>query len=79
MPKLSTNSFSRLDHNDVLFWGKNVSKEEIKVALFDMTHLKAPGSDGFHALFIKINGTWLVVPFVSGFKRSSLDMSLIKS
>ncbi|MBA0602484.1 hypothetical protein Gorai_002664 [Gossypium raimondii] len=58
----------RLDHSDVLFWGKKVSKEEIKVALFDMTHLKAPESDGFHALFIKINGTWLVVPFVSNFE-----------
>ncbi|KAK5802943.1 hypothetical protein PVK06_030577 [Gossypium arboreum] len=39
---LPRSSFPKLDHSDVLFLGKKVLKEEIKVALFDMALLKAP-------------------------------------
>ncbi|XP_017632558.1 uncharacterized protein LOC108475063 [Gossypium arboreum] len=35
------------------FFGRNVTSEEIKVALFDMEPFKAPGSDGFQAGFFQ--------------------------
>ncbi|MBA0730015.1 hypothetical protein Golax_023015, partial [Gossypium laxum] len=53
MPKLLVNSCLRLDQNDILFLGKEVSREEINATLFDMAPLKSSGSDGFHALFFQ--------------------------
>ncbi|KAK5802899.1 hypothetical protein PVK06_030528 [Gossypium arboreum] len=46
-------NFPQLEDDDVNFLGKPVTNEEINIALFDMAHLKAPGSDGFHALFFQ--------------------------
>ncbi|XP_016750407.1 uncharacterized protein [Gossypium hirsutum] len=43
--------FFRLNDKDFNFLNTPVSDEEIKIALFDMTPLKALGSDGYHALF----------------------------
>ncbi|MBA0743457.1 hypothetical protein Gogos_006130 [Gossypium gossypioides] len=51
--ELPPGSFLNLDRSDVLFLNKEVSKEEIKTALFDMAPLKSIGSDGFHALFFQ--------------------------
>lgn len=48
---LPPNSFLWLDHEYIDFLGRVVTNEEIKIALFNMAPLKAPGSDGFHALF----------------------------
>ncbi|KAG8493637.1 hypothetical protein CXB51_011699 [Gossypium anomalum] len=53
MRSLPPSKFPRLDHDDISFLGKQITNREIKVALFDMAPLKAPGSDGFHALFFQ--------------------------
>ncbi|KAH1131350.1 hypothetical protein J1N35_002728 [Gossypium stocksii] len=50
---LPPNHFPQLDQVDINFLGKAVSNEEIKSALFNMAPLKAPGSDGYHALFFQ--------------------------
>ncbi|KAH1130005.1 hypothetical protein J1N35_001383, partial [Gossypium stocksii] len=50
---LPPSGFSHFDPIDSNFLGKLVSNEEIKEALFAMAPLKAPGSDGFHALFFQ--------------------------
>ncbi|KAK5770770.1 hypothetical protein PVK06_046923 [Gossypium arboreum] len=47
--------FLRLSISEVSFLEANVTNEEIKRALFDMVPLKAPGSDGYHALFFQKN------------------------
>ncbi|KAH1097801.1 hypothetical protein J1N35_014722 [Gossypium stocksii] len=51
--------FSLLNTLDVVFLNKDVTNEEITMALFDMAPLKAPGSDGFHAFFFQ--NQWDVV------------------
>ncbi|KAL1174946.1 hypothetical protein V6Z11_A04G051900 [Gossypium hirsutum] len=50
---LPPSKFPSLGQDDISFLERHVSNEEIKVALFDMAPLKAPGSDGFHALFFQ--------------------------
>ncbi|MBA0871222.1 hypothetical protein Goshw_022949, partial [Gossypium schwendimanii] len=42
MSDLPTNSCSLLVVSNIEFFGKEVSNEEIKKALFDLAHLKAP-------------------------------------
>ncbi|XP_012487971.1 uncharacterized protein LOC105801183 [Gossypium raimondii] len=44
-------AFSCLKDEDFNILNRQVSDEEIKAALFYMAPLKAPGKDGFHALF----------------------------
>lgn len=53
MEDLLLNIFPRLKDHDIVCLRRLVSNEEIKKALFDMAHLKAPGSDGFHAHFFQ--------------------------
>ncbi|KAH1063505.1 hypothetical protein J1N35_028492 [Gossypium stocksii] len=50
---LPPSSFPRLSQDDISLLEKQVTNEEIKGALFDMSPLKAPGSDGFHTLFFQ--------------------------
>lgn len=45
--------FQSFNSKAVTFLERIVSKEEIKIALFDMVPLKALGSDGFHATFFQ--------------------------
>lgn len=45
--------FPKLESLDLDFLGRAVTGEGIKTALFHMAPLKAPGSDGFHALFFQ--------------------------
>lgn len=47
------NSFPKLTCDDEVFLKRTITDEEIKVAMFDMAPLKAPRSDGFHALFFQ--------------------------
>ncbi|KAK5775935.1 hypothetical protein PVK06_043891 [Gossypium arboreum] len=51
MNGLPTSAFPSLTDKDFNFLNNPGLDEEIKVALFDMAPLKAPKSDGFHALF----------------------------
>ncbi|KAH1038646.1 hypothetical protein J1N35_040389 [Gossypium stocksii] len=53
MRSLPPNRFLQLASTDIDFLGRVVTDDEIKRAMFDMTLLKAPGSDGFHAIFFK--------------------------
>lgn len=53
MGRLPLSSFPQLDPDDIYFLRKLVMNDEIKVALFDIAPLKAPGNDGFHALFFQ--------------------------
>lgn len=46
--------FPNLTLSNISFLEAEVIDEEIKRALFDMVPLKAPGSDGYHALFFQI-------------------------
>ncbi|KAA3460904.1 reverse transcriptase [Gossypium australe] len=46
-------NYSRLTATEISFLEEVITNEEIKRALFDMVPLKAPGSDGFHALFFQ--------------------------
>lgn len=48
---LSTNLFPCFNSQDIAFLSRVITEEEIKKALFDMTPLKAPGIDSFHAHF----------------------------
>lgn len=48
---LPLSAFSYLREDDVQLLGKPITNEETKIALFDMTHLKASGSNRYHALF----------------------------
>ncbi|KAK5824615.1 hypothetical protein PVK06_019396 [Gossypium arboreum] len=50
---LPHSGFPQLDPTDINFLEKPMSNEEIKEAMFDMAPLKAPRSDGFHALFFQ--------------------------
>ncbi|KAA3469839.1 tyrosine decarboxylase 1-like [Gossypium australe] len=50
---LAPNSFPKLSCNDEVFLRGAISDEEIKLAMFDMASLKAPGSNGFHFRFFK--------------------------
>ncbi|KAA3487341.1 reverse transcriptase [Gossypium australe] len=47
------NDFPCLNSSEITFLEAPISNEEIKRALFDMAPLKAPGSDGYHALFFQ--------------------------
>ncbi|KAA3469259.1 LINE-1 reverse transcriptase isogeny [Gossypium australe] len=53
MPDVPSDIFTSLKENDIDFLNKPVLNDEIKKALFDMAPLKAPRSDGFHALFFQ--------------------------
>lgn len=46
-------SFPNLDQSDTLFLEREVSREEIKVSLFDIAPLKERGSDDFQAIFFQ--------------------------
>lgn len=48
-----------LTHNQFDSLSRVVTMEEVKRAVFEMSHLKAPGPDGMHALFYQDN--WPVV------------------
>ncbi|KAA3479930.1 Retrovirus-related Pol polyprotein LINE-1 [Gossypium australe] len=50
---LPPSAFPSLNTEDADFLGKNVTNEEMRVALFDMASLKAPGSDVFQAAFFQ--------------------------
>ncbi|KAA3475230.1 Retrovirus-related Pol polyprotein LINE-1 [Gossypium australe] len=54
---LLKNGFPCIEPSETTFLEAAISNEEIKKALFDMAPLKAPGSDGFHALQWDILGT----------------------
>ncbi|KAA3472023.1 reverse transcriptase [Gossypium australe] len=49
----SKNSFPHLKPSEIMLLETPISNEEIKKAMFDMAPLKAPGSDGYHALFFQ--------------------------
>lgn len=49
--ELPPSRFLNLDQGGKDLLGKEVSNEEIKMTLFDMAPLKAPGSDGYYAFF----------------------------
>ncbi|KAA3454599.1 Retrovirus-related Pol polyprotein LINE-1 [Gossypium australe] len=49
----SNNGFPCLKPSEIMFLEATISNEEIKRAIFDMAPLKAPGSDGYHALFFQ--------------------------
>ncbi|KAA3481277.1 putative Transposon TX1 [Gossypium australe] len=51
--KLPHSGFPQLNSVDISFFGRPVSNVEIKDAPFDMAPIKAPDSEGFHALFFK--------------------------
>ncbi|KAA3474835.1 GTP cyclohydrolase 1-like [Gossypium australe] len=53
MPDIPSNIFPSLKEQDIDFLKKPMVNEEIKKTLFDMDPLKAPGSDGYHALFFQ--------------------------
>ncbi|KAH1121735.1 hypothetical protein J1N35_004895 [Gossypium stocksii] len=59
MDGLGSGAFPILSQEDILFLSRPVSNDEIKKALFDMAPLKAPGSDGLHAIFYQ--SQWEVV------------------
>ncbi|KAA3485757.1 reverse transcriptase [Gossypium australe] len=48
-----SNIFTSLKDQDIDFLKKPILNDEIKKALFDMAPLKAPGSDGYHAIFFQ--------------------------
>ncbi|MBA0766919.1 hypothetical protein Gotri_015910 [Gossypium trilobum] len=50
---LPPSSFPQLGQCDKKFLGKLILDEEIKSSHFDMAPRKAPGNDGFHALFFQ--------------------------
>lgn len=53
MRGLPTTYFPCLDSCDVEFLDKIIMDKEIKKEMFDMVHLKALGSNGFHTLFFQ--------------------------
>ncbi|KAA3471573.1 LINE-1 reverse transcriptase isogeny [Gossypium australe] len=50
---IPSNIFTSLKEQDIDFLKKPIQNDEIKKALFDMDPLKAPGSDGYHAIFFQ--------------------------
>ncbi|KAA3453419.1 reverse transcriptase [Gossypium australe] len=50
---IPSNVFPSLKEQDIDFLKKSILNDEIKKALFDMAPLKAPGSDGYHAIFFQ--------------------------
>lgn len=50
---IPSSGFPCLNPSEITFLESSITNEEIKVALFDMAPLKAPGSDGFHAHFFQ--------------------------
>ena len=59
------NLFSILEDHDVDSAAAPIMGEEIKRVVFSMKPLKAPGTDGLHAIFINLNGKLLVLLFAS--------------
>lgn len=57
--KLSNIGFPAFNDHMVSTFCREVTKEEVRVALFDMSPYKAPGPDGFHAGFYQ--RAWSVV------------------
>lgn len=53
MGSLPPSRFPKLASTDSDFLGRMVTDEEIKRAMFDITPLKAPGSDSFHVIFFQ--------------------------
>lgn len=53
MRGLSSSAFPKLKTTEVQFLSKQITDEEIRITLFDMVLLKAPGIDEFHALFFQ--------------------------
>lgn len=49
MRNLPFSLFPKLEDRKIQFLSKPVSDEEIKIVLFDMCPLKAPGSESFYA------------------------------
>ncbi|XP_016689509.1 uncharacterized protein [Gossypium hirsutum] len=64
---LPPSSFPKLSCDDEVFLRTVILDEEIKLAMFDMASLKAPGSDGFHALFFQ--SQWELVQNPEGFAQ----------
>lgn len=53
IPNIPPSNFLILEHCDVIFFGKEVSNEQIKLTMFDMNLLKVSKNDGFHALLFQ--------------------------
>lgn len=67
-----TGYFLRMDANTLKELGKDVTMEETKRALSDMGSFKAPGSDGFQAIFFK--KTWETTgPAVHLFVKKAIE------
>lgn len=66
MGDLLKNIFPRLISSESAFLEEWVTNEEIKRALFEMTSLKSPRSDGFRAHFFQSQWDKLIMMFVSG-------------
>ncbi|KAA3489717.1 LINE-1 reverse transcriptase isogeny [Gossypium australe] len=85
MRRLPPHRFLKLDSTDLNFLSILVTDEEIKTALFDMAPLKAPASDGFHALFFQkqwdiigtVVGNWVKKVFAGGNIDAKLNNTLI--
>ncbi|KAK5785254.1 hypothetical protein PVK06_039821 [Gossypium arboreum] len=58
---LPSSAFLGLNSEDVSLLGKNVTNEEIMVALFDMAPLKAPAQEVLHSIRTKKNFQWMEI------------------
>jgi hypothetical protein len=75
IPKLSSEGVSEL--------AKSVTKEEVDIALMSMGSYKAPGKDGFHALFFKtywdIVGDDVCRLVYSAFENGSFNQDIVET
>ncbi|MBA0644296.1 hypothetical protein Goklo_028477 [Gossypium klotzschianum] len=80
MRNLPSSSFPKLEDGEFQFLSKPVSDEEIQFVLLDMGPLKAPGSDGFHALLFQSQwdrvGASIYAWVKKIFERESVDLDL---